>query len=121
MQLVQLGVFAFRLEVAVGNVVDASREGVDRGDRAPFLARQHHDPVGEVARALPRQALDLGVGASGRHRANAASASRAREGRGRCVKMSQRAASSASSAARPPRAKSPIARPTRPPMRECKT
>ena len=50
-----------------------------------------------------------------------ARARRVRDGRGRCVNTSHRAASSASSAASPPRAKSPTARPIRPPIRSCST
>ena len=39
-------------QVAVRDVVDLARERVDRSDRAPLLARQHHDPVREVLRPL---------------------------------------------------------------------
>src|SRR5437868_6426783 len=75
-------------EVAVGDIVDAPREGIDRGDRAALLARQHHDPVREIARAPARQALNLRVGGVDAH-LTAASARRIREGRGRCVNTSQ--------------------------------
>src|SRR5438874_2744165 len=106
---------------AVGDVVDLARERVDRRDRPPLLARQHHDPVREVLRPRPRDALYVAVClVYSRHRTNtsaASRASRARDGFGRCVKTSQLAASSASSAARPPRAKRPTARPSRPPIR----
>ena len=81
-----------RGQVAVGHVVDLPREGVDRRDRTAFRARQHHDPVGEVAGAPPRDPLDLGVCLLGRrHRTRLATASRARrarEGRGRPAKTS---------------------------------
>ena len=88
-----------------------------------FSAGKHHDPVREVLRPLPRDALNLGVRLLDRERAHRTSVSaasrarRARDGFGRWVKMSQPASSSASSAASPPRAKSPTARPRRPPIR----
>ena len=115
-QLAEPGSLLVGRRVAVGDVVDLAREGVDRRDRAPLRLREHHDPVGEVARAGPGQALDLGVCLLDVHRRRASRASRSLVGRGRCVKTSQPACSSASSAARPPRAKRPTPRPTRPPI-----
>ena len=98
MKLLEPGALLLAGELAVGDVVHAPREGVDRGDRAAFLPRQHHDPVGEVARLAACDSLHLGVGGFYAHRI-AAKASRAREGRGLPLKMSQSARSSASSAA----------------------
>src|SRR3989440_4088151 len=102
----------------VGNVVHLPRERVDGGDRTPFRPRQQHDSVGEVAGALPRQALDLRVSGLDHHGTRApiaVRASRARDGFGRPEKTSKRARSSASTAASPPRAKAVTARPVRPP------
>ena len=49
-------------------VIDAARKRVDRGDGPPLLARQHHDPVREVARAAARETLDLGISLICSHR-----------------------------------------------------
>src|SRR5262249_37186265 len=107
-------------EGSVGNVVDLSREGIDGGDRPSLGPRQQHDPVGEVAGALPRQPLDLRVGGLGHHGTSApiaVRARRARDGFGPPEKTSKSARSSASTAAGPRRAKAVTARPVRPPKR----
>src|SRR6266516_2197782 len=115
-ELLEPGPFLGVRQLAVSDVVNAAREGVDRRDRAPLGPRQHHDPVGEVARLAAGNPFDVRVRLLDLHLI-AASASRAREGRGLPLKMSHSARSRASSAATPPRPKTAIARPTRPPSR----
>src|SRR5438477_2093575 len=102
----------------VRKVVDTPRKRIDGGYGTPLRPRQQHDSVGEITGALPRQALDLGIGSLDDHGTRApiaVRASRARDGLGRPEKTSKRARSSASTAASPPRAKAVTARPVRPP------
>ena len=95
----------------VRHVVHPPRERVQGGDRVPLRPRQEPDPPREVPRFPPRDAADLRVGVLDGHPhrrpRSSRTASRAnvrRVGAGRPVKTSQPARSSASRAARPPRA-----------------
>ena len=92
----------------VGEVVDAARKCVERGDRPALRARKDADPPGEVPRGLARDPVRLGVGLLGVHRRKSSRKTRPAKvhlvGAGRLVNTSHPARSSASRAARPPRA-----------------
>ena len=89
-------------------VVDPAGECVEGGDGPSFRAREDTDPPGEVPRGLARDPVGLRIGLLRIHRRKSSRAARRANvhlvGAGRPVNTSQPARSSASSAARPPRA-----------------